>query len=326
MYANLQGLAKTYVDARIIPNSRVLLDFVQAFNKSHDVVEIIDAGNDKEAADSKIKATFNLYSRNLHCKHILFSGSGDNSYAGFLRQHVPVEGVSQHITLIEALPFAAYLEQVSRNFQTAKFPGVFRDSKLVINARYSSQETMKPMFPTVEQQEPPSAWATTSMKAALPTITNKENTPPSLEAKPAPAVSDGGAFVYQNSKGERVDRPINKDLFDKDTVYKLKGRKLCNKFWLLKHCDQGEFCEHGHKGPLSKKEIENLRYVARFRPCQQELYCCDPNCFDGHRCVYGMKCTKNDCWFSDDMHRVEVTGPVKVPVVLGSDNYWAKKA
>ena len=122
MYANLQGLAKTYVDARIIPNSRVLLDFVQAFNKSHDVVEIIDAGNDKEAADSKIKATFNLYSRNLHCKHILFSGSGDNSYAGFLRQHVPVEGVSQHITLIEALPFATYLEQVSRNFQTASFP------------------------------------------------------------------------------------------------------------------------------------------------------------------------------------------------------------
>lgn len=57
VYANLQGLSKTYSDARIIPNSKVFLDFVQTFNKTHDLVEIVDAGNDKEAADSKIKGT-----------------------------------------------------------------------------------------------------------------------------------------------------------------------------------------------------------------------------------------------------------------------------
>jgi hypothetical protein len=55
VYANLHGLSKTYTEARIVPNSKVLLDFVQTFNKSHDLVEIVDAGNDKEAADSKIK-------------------------------------------------------------------------------------------------------------------------------------------------------------------------------------------------------------------------------------------------------------------------------
>ena len=55
LYANVHGLSKTYTDARIISNSKVFLDFVQAFNKSHDLVEIVDAGNDKEAADSKIK-------------------------------------------------------------------------------------------------------------------------------------------------------------------------------------------------------------------------------------------------------------------------------
>ena len=57
VYANLQGLSKTYNDARIIPNSKVFLDFVQTFNKTHELVEIVDAGNDKEAADSKIKGS-----------------------------------------------------------------------------------------------------------------------------------------------------------------------------------------------------------------------------------------------------------------------------
>ena len=273
-------------------------------------------------------ATFNLYRRNLHCKQILFSGSGDNSYAGFLRQYVPVDGVSQDITLIESLPFATYLEQLSHKFQTANFPRIFRDSKIVLSARLSTLEPTKPAFAPMERSTPPQTWATASLKAALPAVENKENVPPpstpfqpTIQATPKPAVT--GPCIYQNNKGQRVDKPINKDMFDKDVVYNLKPKKLCNKFWLLGKCDQGEWCTHDHKGPLSAKQKENLKFVARMRPCPEELECADPDCFNGHRCHYGMNCTKKDCWFSLAMHEVELTAPVKVPVRRSDYNgYW----
>ena len=273
-------------------------------------------------------ATFNLYRRNLHCKQLLFSGSGDNSYAGFLRQYVPVDGVSQDITLIESLPFATYLEQLSHTFQTATFPRIFRDSKIVIPSRLPTLEPSKPAFVPREQKTPPTTWATTSLRGALPDITNKENIPPppatvlpTVETTSKSAVS--GPFIYQNSRGQRLDKPINKDMFDKDVVYNLKLKKLCNKFWLLGKCDQGEWCTHDHKGPLSAKQKENLKYVARMRPCPEELECADPHCFNGHRCQYGMNCPKKDCWFSHEMHQVEVTAPVKVPVRCSDyDAYW----
>ena len=275
-----------------------------------------------------LKATFNLYRRNVHCKHILFSGSGDNSYAGFLRQYVPVDGLSQDITLIEALPFATYLEQLSHKFQTTSLPGIFRDSKIVVTTRLSMHETTKPVVMPMEQKTPPSTWATTTLKAALPTIADKENIPPPTAAPqptvlPTPTPTAGGPFIYQNKNGERIDKPIN---IDKDLVYELKGRKMCNKHWLLGKCDQGEWCTHSHKGPLTKKELENLRHVARMRPCQEGLDCLDPSCYDGHRCVHGPKCTKKDCWFSNAMHMVEVAGPVKVPVMQDADGYWERQA
>ena len=174
-----------------------------------------------------MQATFNLYRRNLHCKQILFSGSGDNSYAGFLRQYVPVNGVSQDITLIESLPFATYLEQLSHKFQTANFPRVFRDSKIVVSARLLSLEPNKPVSVPMEQNTPPQAWATASLKAALPATENKENVPPPpVTAQPtAQATSNptvNAPFIYQNHKGQRIDKPINKDMFDKDVVYNLK--------------------------------------------------------------------------------------------------------
>ena len=260
-----------------------------------------------------LEATFNLYRRNLHCKHILFSGSGDNSYAGFLRPFIPVEGVSQHITLIEALPFAQYMQPISHKFQTANFPKIFRDTKIVAH-RTSTYEPTR--APSVEQQTPPSAWATTAMKNALPIVADKENIPP---PPPAPPATQTGPFVWVNKNGDRVDKPIDRDLYDKDIVYKIKGRKMCNKHWLQGYCDKGDFCPHDHKGPLTRRELENLRYVARMRPCDNGRYCRNPDCLDGHRCQAGNNCKKgNDCWFQG-LHDVELVGVVKLMVTPGED-------
>lgn len=55
VYANLRGLSKTYADKGILPNTAAFSDFVRGFNKAHPLFDFIDAGNHKEAADTKLK-------------------------------------------------------------------------------------------------------------------------------------------------------------------------------------------------------------------------------------------------------------------------------
>ena len=55
IFVNLQGLVRTYVDTKLVANQGTVLSFVQGFNKTHEMAEIVDAGNLKEAADTKVK-------------------------------------------------------------------------------------------------------------------------------------------------------------------------------------------------------------------------------------------------------------------------------
>jgi len=55
IYANLRGLSKTYAEKGILPNTASFSEFVLGFNKAHPLCDFIDAGNHKEAADTKLK-------------------------------------------------------------------------------------------------------------------------------------------------------------------------------------------------------------------------------------------------------------------------------
>ena len=56
VYANYRGLCYAYVNiAGILPTAKVFSDFVLGFNKAHPLCDFIDAGNHKEAADTKLK-------------------------------------------------------------------------------------------------------------------------------------------------------------------------------------------------------------------------------------------------------------------------------
>ena len=55
VYANCQGLGKTYKAAKIIPDESVYAHFLVGFNSSHPLSDYVDAGSRKEAADSKMK-------------------------------------------------------------------------------------------------------------------------------------------------------------------------------------------------------------------------------------------------------------------------------
>lgn len=55
LYANISQLGKVYVSSGIIHNHLVWQNFVQAFNKETSLSEFVDAGGDKESADTRIK-------------------------------------------------------------------------------------------------------------------------------------------------------------------------------------------------------------------------------------------------------------------------------
>jgi hypothetical protein len=55
VFANIAGLARTYYDAKLLQDPMMFRQFVQGFNKEHPLCHFTDAGDDKEAADNKVK-------------------------------------------------------------------------------------------------------------------------------------------------------------------------------------------------------------------------------------------------------------------------------
>lgn len=55
LYANISKLGEAYVKYGIIQSASAWHDFVQGFNKEKPLSGFIDAGGDKESADTRIK-------------------------------------------------------------------------------------------------------------------------------------------------------------------------------------------------------------------------------------------------------------------------------
>lgn len=57
VYANVRGLSKAYSDEGVLLNPNIFSDFALGFNQAHPLCELIDAGNHKKAAETKLKGT-----------------------------------------------------------------------------------------------------------------------------------------------------------------------------------------------------------------------------------------------------------------------------
>jgi len=55
MFANVTGLSKAYQEAKVVTDTMLFRQFLQGFNKEHALCHFVDAGDDKEAADNKVK-------------------------------------------------------------------------------------------------------------------------------------------------------------------------------------------------------------------------------------------------------------------------------
>jgi hypothetical protein len=66
VYANTEGLGRTYARLKLATES-TFLSFVRGFNMGHTLSDFVDAGNEKECADEKIKGSSS--------RHIMMRGT-----------------------------------------------------------------------------------------------------------------------------------------------------------------------------------------------------------------------------------------------------------
>ncbi|KIW22014.1 uncharacterized protein PV07_12588 [Cladophialophora immunda] len=130
VYANLRGLSHAYAEKGILKTTSVFTDFVLGFNKAHPLCDFIDAGNHKEAADSKLKDNLNLYVYNAHCKHIIFGASADNGFASFLGSFLIDTEILSRIILLKGLPFATEFASILPKLRSTEFTNIFRGEAL----------------------------------------------------------------------------------------------------------------------------------------------------------------------------------------------------
>lgn len=323
VYANISGLGRTYVESGVIANDTLWKHFVHGFNRSSQWHEFVDAGRDKEAADNRIKgksivcstlpwlltsdvAYFELFHPNQHCKRIVLGVSGDNSYAGFLRDHITGNGTVPGLALLEALPFPITFREIAAKNTTFKLDAVFRTEKLQIQAQNSngpardskvSTSNVPATYANMAQATqvginvPPQARVVESRAVEQPALTTLRQSQLAMPKK-----------IQFNINGHRIDERI---VPDASQMAKLKKLKLCNRHFLTQCAF--EDCKHSHNCPLKldKKAIDTLRFIARLSQCRDK-YCDDILCVSGHQCPYSDQCLfGRNCHFDPDKHGMD---------------------
>ncbi|KAH6901945.1 hypothetical protein BKA70DRAFT_1307842 [Coprinopsis sp. MPI-PUGE-AT-0042] len=112
--------------------AKALDNFVIGMNESAKTIMVVDVGQKKEAADSKIKALLESEVRLLETRMVFFAGSHDNGYVTELRAHVTA-GYKEKLVLVPSYTEVAsgYKEL---DLATLHIPNLFMPEKL---PRYS---------------------------------------------------------------------------------------------------------------------------------------------------------------------------------------------
>lgn len=225
------------------------------------------------------------------------------------------------LTLLEGTPFEKELATLP--FQTKKFPGIFRESKIVLPGQLDLLSDYRPRIdsrgtlnagsdvftprtgtPGSVYSPPartanlngPSGLAMRTLHVRDDSASSSENTWASLAMKNAhrPLVdlkrttSEQKDIIKRNKHGERLDIDLE---YDRDEVQRVKKFKACNQHYIGKGCchynaDKADKCPHGHHYKLTTAELKTLRVVARETPCKKGHSCEDPECIYGHRCPF----------------------------------------
>ena len=211
---------------------------------------------------------------------------------------------------------------MKNSYRTARFPDVFRSAKLlpVWAAPWKSALRSKSMLtpsPCQSFPNPPLLPRTSTntscfgvggpLSAATPNQTGSPGFQAAAYTK-IPGATPPKA-VKRNKYGQRVDHLDFKSI-PGDELNRLKKLKLCNYYFLLGECSNGDKCFHDHDHKLSHEELHILSAIARMMPCRFGLKCDDPECIFGHRCPHSepgkMTCFRGDsCRFEPVAHGID---------------------
>ncbi|KAF1941492.1 hypothetical protein EJ02DRAFT_347714 [Clathrospora elynae] len=164
IYANVRGLGDVLVRAGAIEEIGQFEDFVRGFTRGKTLFDFIDVGAGKDRADEKIIESFKLFSQDYHCRRLLFGCSHDNGYARALEECSDRAELLKKVVLLEGVPFEK--ELVPLPYNTKKFPGLFRDTKLVV---WGASNAFIPPQPTTLKEPLSYSPKTFSILSGLPT-------------------------------------------------------------------------------------------------------------------------------------------------------------
>ncbi|KAF2024785.1 hypothetical protein EK21DRAFT_77906 [Setomelanomma holmii] len=131
IYANARGLTEVLLRKGIIDDKSVFEDFTRGFTRGKSMFDFVDVGSGKDRADEKIIESLKLFSQDLHCRRVLFGCSHDNGYARVLEEFSDRPEIVGKVVLLEGVPFER--ELIPLPYETTKFPGLFRDTKIILN-------------------------------------------------------------------------------------------------------------------------------------------------------------------------------------------------
>ncbi|GAB7357987.1 hypothetical protein MBLNU230_g0154t1 [Neophaeotheca triangularis] len=320
VYANIRGLVDICTRAGIVDSPGKMEDFARGFNGSMALCDFIDAPNGN-SAEAKIAEIFKLYLNDYHCRQILLGCSQVGfKYVSMLKEHSEDAQAKSRITLMESTPISHDLAMLP--FQTAKFPGIFRDTKInltgenarnlrehtnVLNgiATFSPIATPRSLTPASApigshlpvRQQPSRQDSTSSAGVPSENGSGRSNGAFTWSAvartnqhKPVTTAyqrenAEPSKDVKRNKQGYRLDDIPE---YNREEVQRVKGLKMCNQKYLGINgcCHRPEKCPHRHDLVPSNAELKTLRVVARETPCKKGTGCEDPYCIYGHRCPY----------------------------------------
>ena len=232
---------------------------------------------------------------------MIFGGSADNSYAGFLRSYTSPTSVCTRITLLEGPPFARSMEEIAPRFLQTTFDHVFRSSKLVTRrVSFREERPSSPPKTPIASSYATTVWRSASMSNGAPDATAIKPVAPTMATK-ARGDTLGVKHIFRNRVGQRIDQPLS---FDARLLASMKVRKLCNKHHLTGNCPYKD-CTHDHDAKLNTVQLQTLRCIARLSPCWT-AYCDDEYCIASHRCQQDPQCDRGkECRWPIEMHNVD---------------------
>lgn len=331
------GLSSTYGRLGILQGFGSFEAFVRGFNKTYPSFEIVDAGNEKECADVKIKGqaaehaqdesshmaeSLEMAVSDVHCHHIIFGGSADNGYARQLLPHSIDNAIRDRITLIDGPKAGRAFGELSERIRTERFDSVFRSERLDSNPQKASPLAVNNAPPpqrTLSTTKSPNLtkeleWSTVAAvrgKGEMQTVTQPFDNKPELSTNghniplKSPTLPSSSFIgpVCRNAQGQRVDAPLR---HSQTLANEMKTQKYCNDFHLADNChNTRDQCSYLHGPKLDAEHKAALRYVARQIPCGVGLECADRACFHGHCCPWPLCNWGSSCRFPKEMHGLD---------------------